>query len=211
MPSRDQGTTSQEVNQIAKNYVQKENQIDKNYVLQQGQVVGNQNDGAKANLVKESQELANRLKVHGTEEHPEVAASLNNIGAVLESQGRYTEASAHYERSLAIKLKVHGTEEHPDVALSLNNMGTVLFAQGRYAEAATHYERSLAIKLKVHGTEEHPDVTLTRRNLQSLRYWGQWRRALSRVCHGATILLLWYLVFSHVKPLLMPFENRDEL
>ncbi len=148
--------------------MQKESQIDKNYVLQKGQIVGNQNNGSKANLVEESQELANRLKLHGTEEHLDVAASFNNIGAVLEAQGRYTQAATHYERSLAIKLKVHGTEEHPDVALSLNNMGTVLFAQGRYAEAATHYERSLAIRLKVHGTEEHPDVMLARRNLRSL-------------------------------------------
>ena len=60
--------------------------------------------------------LAIRLKVHGTEEHSDVAATLINFGLLLQKQGRYAEARTHFERSLAIKIKVHGTEEHPDVA-----------------------------------------------------------------------------------------------
>ena len=66
--------------------------------------------------------LAIRLKVHGTEEHPDVAASLHNMGAVLQAQGRYAEAATHYERSLAIYIKVHGTEEHSDVARTRRNL-----------------------------------------------------------------------------------------
>jgi hypothetical protein len=76
--------------------------------------------------------------VHGTEEHPNVADSLRDLGVVLRKQGRYAEAATHYERSLAIYIKVHGTEEHPSVALSLSHLGTMLYAQGRIAEAATH-------------------------------------------------------------------------
>jgi tetratricopeptide (TPR) repeat protein len=60
--------------------------------------------------------LAISLKVHGTEEHSDVAATLINIGLLLQKQGRYAEARTHFERSLAIYIKVHGTEEHPDVA-----------------------------------------------------------------------------------------------
>jgi tetratricopeptide (TPR) repeat protein len=120
--------------------------------------------------------LAIRLKVHGTEEHPEVARFLGNMGGLLQEQGRYSEAVTHYERSLAIYIKVQGTEEHPDVADSLMNIGNVLQDQGRFAEAATHYERSLAIYIKVHGTEEHPDVANSLSDMGAV-LWKQGRIA----------------------------------
>ncbi len=60
--------------------------------------------------------LAIYIKVHGTEEHPDVAHSLNSMGNVLREQGRLAAAVTHHERSLAIYIKVHGTEEHPDVS-----------------------------------------------------------------------------------------------
>ena len=46
--------------------------------------------------------LAIYIKVHGTEEHPDVALSLNGLGMVLKDQGKLAEAAAHLERSLAI-------------------------------------------------------------------------------------------------------------
>ena len=63
--------------------------------------------------------LAIRLKVHGTEEHHDVAFTLIFVGMMLERQGRIAEAATHYERILAIEIMVHDTEEHPDVAASL--------------------------------------------------------------------------------------------
>ena len=46
--------------------------------------------------------LAIYIKVHGTEEHPDVTLSLNGLGMVLKDQGRLAEAAAHLGRSLAI-------------------------------------------------------------------------------------------------------------
>ena len=51
--------------------------------------------------------LAIYIKMHDTEEHPDVANSLNNMGTVLKVQGRLTEAGTHHEPSLVIRLKVH--------------------------------------------------------------------------------------------------------
>ncbi len=54
-------------------------------------------------------------------EHPDVAASLNNLAGLYKVQGHYAEAEPLYKRSLAINEKALGPE-HPDVAASLNNL-----------------------------------------------------------------------------------------
>lgn len=41
--------------------------------------------------------LAIYSKVHGTEDHPDVALSLNGLVMVLKDQGRLAEAAAHLE------------------------------------------------------------------------------------------------------------------
>jgi tetratricopeptide (TPR) repeat protein len=62
-------------------------------------------------------------KVHGTEEHPDVATSLNGLGMVLKDEGRLAEAAAHLERSLAIYIKVHAADTcHPYVAQIRRNL-----------------------------------------------------------------------------------------
>ena len=121
--------------------------------------------------------LAIQLKQLGPE-HPDVAATYNNMGNVFAKQGRYAEALQHHEKSLAIRLKQLGPE-HPDVADTYNNMAIVFDSQGRYAEALQHHEKSLAIKLKQLGPE-HPSVADTRYNL-ALLHKAQGRRAEARV------------------------------
>jgi tetratricopeptide (TPR) repeat protein len=98
------------------------------------------------------------VRTLGTEEHPDVAASLHELGGLLLAQGDLARARTALERSHAILTKMLGTEEHPDVAASLHLFGGVLMAQGDLAGARKALERSLAIKAKVLGTEEHPDV-----------------------------------------------------
>ena len=54
----------------------------------------------------------NSLKSQLGADHPNVVTSLNNLAALYESQGRYSEAEPHYLRSLAIRLEKLG-ENHP--------------------------------------------------------------------------------------------------
>ena len=42
--------------------------------------------------------------------HPDVAASLNNLAALYDAQGRYAEAEPLHQRSLAILEKVFGPQ-----------------------------------------------------------------------------------------------------
>ncbi len=103
-------------------------------------------------------------------DHPDVAASLNNLAEVYRAQGKYAAAEPLYKRSLAIGEKVLGPK-HPDVANSLNNLAELYRAQGKYAEAGPLYKRSLAIQEKALGAE-HPNVAQSLNNL-ALLYQAQ--------------------------------------
>ena len=63
-------------------------------------------------------------------DHPTVATSLNNLAALFQAQGQYTQAEPLYRRSLAIREKSLGPD-HPDVATSLNNLAQHYQAQGQ--------------------------------------------------------------------------------
>ncbi|MBC1220783.1 tetratricopeptide repeat protein, partial [Nostoc sp. UCD120] len=89
------------------------------------------------------------------EEHPSVAASLNNLAGLYRSQGRYSEAEPLYIQALALTCKLLG-KEHPDVAASLNNLAGLYRSQGRYSEAEPLYIQALALWRKLLG-KEHPD------------------------------------------------------
>ncbi|MFN5515646.1 MAG: tetratricopeptide repeat protein [Cyanobacteriota bacterium] len=108
--------------------------------------------------------------------HPEVAASLNNLAELYHDQGKYGEAELLHRRSLAIMEKQLGAD-HPHVANSLNNLALLYDNQGKYAEAEPLYRRSLAIKEKQLGFD-HPDVVIGLNNLASLcRDQGKYEEA----------------------------------
>jgi tetratricopeptide (TPR) repeat protein len=99
-------------------------------------------------------------------QHPDVAASLNNLAELYRAQGRYEEAAPLYQRALAICEAVLGAQ-HPDVAASLNNLAELYDAQGRYEEAAPLYQRALAIYEAVLGAQ-HPNVAVVLENYAAL-------------------------------------------
>ncbi|MEM7167049.1 MAG: tetratricopeptide repeat protein, partial [Planctomycetota bacterium] len=105
------------------------------------------------------------IKVLGPE-HPSVATSLNNLGALLKAQGKYAGARRLYERALAITEKALGAE-HRSVAMRLNNLAVLLEEQGKYDEARPLHDRALAIFEKVLG-RDHPDVASSLNNLAGL-------------------------------------------
>jgi tetratricopeptide (TPR) repeat protein len=74
----------------------------------------------------------------------------NNLGYVLDRQGKTDEALEYYRKSIRI---------NPDYHLAHNNLGTVLFRQGRIGEARFHFLKAL---------EGKPSDLLARRNLASL-------------------------------------------
>jgi hypothetical protein len=57
--------------------------------------------------------------------------SINNLGLVLSSQGKYKEAKVMHQQVLIIKEKVL-VAEHPSMLTSVSNLGLVLKSQGKY-------------------------------------------------------------------------------
>ena len=106
------------------------------------------------------------------EEHPDVAASLNNLALLYYFQGRYSEAEPLYQEALEMSKRLLG-EEHPDVAASLNNLALLYYFQGRYSEAEPLYQEALEMSKRLLG-KEHPYVATSLNNL-ALLYYSQGR------------------------------------
>lgn len=111
----------------------------------------------------EASELA--LRTLG-EEHPEHAASIENLAAIYKGMGRYDEAEPLLLRVLEIRKKCSG-EDSPDYVTSLNNLAVFYAARGRYADAEPLYRRSMEIVR--HGLgEENVIFAKSLNNLASL-------------------------------------------
>jgi eukaryotic-like serine/threonine-protein kinase len=97
---------------------------------------------------------------------------LNDLGCVLELEGRLVEAVQAHQQSLALKEKALG-RDHPDVGVSEVNLAIVLQELGRNEEALFHNNR--AIKLMRAGLgDDHPSMAM------SLNDGGEILNALGR-------------------------------
>jgi len=108
-------------------------------------------------------------QVLGTD-HPDTAASLNNLAELYRVQGKYEQAEPLYQRALAIYERVSG-QDHPPTAASLNNLALLYSDQGKFELAEPLYQRALAIDEKVYG-QDHSEVAADLNNLANL-YSGQ--------------------------------------
>ncbi|MBL3571532.1 tetratricopeptide repeat protein [Rhodovulum visakhapatnamense] len=98
-------------------------------------------------------------------DHPDTAASYNNVASNLDAQGRAAEAEPLYRKALEINERVLGTD-HPDTTASYNNVAYNLDAQGRVAEAEPLYRKALEIRERLLGTD-HPDTATSYNNVAS--------------------------------------------
>jgi tetratricopeptide (TPR) repeat protein len=104
---------------------------------------------------------------HGPE-HPQVAATLTNLGVARRELGEPAAAVELLERVLRIEEAAHGPD-HPEVAITLTNLGAARHELGEHALAAELYERALRIKEAAHGPD-HPEVAITLINLGAARH-----------------------------------------
>ena len=116
---------------------------------------------------QQARDLAERAlsigEKHLGPDHPDVAYSLNNLGAVLAELSNFSEAQMAGERALAIREK-HLGPDHPDVAESLNNLGVILRELGDLPAARAAFERALAIR----EARLRPDAPLLAASLNNL-------------------------------------------
>jgi CHAT domain-containing protein len=92
--------------------------------------------------------------------HPDLAGSLNNLGYVLEAQGRPAAAEPLFREALAMRRRLYPADTypdgHPDLAGSLNNLASVLHAQGRPAAAEPLFRDALAMYRRLYLPDQFP-------------------------------------------------------
>jgi CHAT domain-containing protein/tetratricopeptide (TPR) repeat protein len=125
--------------------------------------------------------VAIRERLQGPE-HPALAVSLRNLGALDRDAQRYSAAITTYRRALAIQEKALGPDD-VEVATTLGQLANVVHESGDLIGAKPLRDRSLAIREKVFGPE-HPEVArslVSRGNLfNDLGDYAASRRDLER-------------------------------
>ncbi len=111
------------------------------------------------------QALEIRKRVLGPE-HPDVAASLNDLASLLHDEGKRAEAEPLYREALRIRKRVLGPG-HLDTSATLNDLGLLLKQQGDLDGAEALYRESLAIKRRALG-EAHGDLAQAINNMAQL-------------------------------------------
>jgi tetratricopeptide (TPR) repeat protein len=101
-----------------------------------------------------------------TGNHPDVAASLNNLALLHSSQGKYSEAEPLHLDALEMRRRLF-TDDHPDIAASLNNLAYLYDSQGKYSEGESLYIKALAMYSRLFPGD-HPDIASSLSNLAAL-------------------------------------------
>ncbi len=96
-------------------------------------------------------------------DHPDVAASLHNLGVASLHRGMHDDAADYLARALAIRRAVLG-EEHPEVAATYNWLGNYHASRNENGDAIALYRKALAIREKA-LPPGHPDIASSLSNL----------------------------------------------
>ena len=116
---------------------------------------------------KEATELYKKaLAIHEVlEDHPNVAASLNNVGRGLGQLGDLRRALEHFRKALEMQKRIHENKDHPNVAASLNNVGHGLDQLGDFKRALEHFRKALEMQKRIHENKDHPNVAIFLNNI----------------------------------------------
>jgi tetratricopeptide (TPR) repeat protein len=117
-------------------------------------------------------------------DHPEVAADLAVLGAVLFGQERHDEAEQVFNEALAAFRRQDGPD-HYEVAVNLGNLGALYAATGRADQAQQCYDRALDIKRRLLGPA-HPEIATLLNNLAVL-HRQQGRLPAARECYAQAL------------------------
>lgn len=161
-----------------------------------------------ANLLNDA--LAIREKTLG-QDHPAVAATLNNLAVLYGKRGKYKDAEPLCKRALEIREQVLG-RDHPDVAKQLNNLALLCQNQCKYEEVELYYQRALEIYEHKLGPDD-PNVAKTGNNLASC-YLKQGKYKEAEVLYKQVLTRAHEREFGTIdsdnKPIWQVAEEREE-
>ncbi len=140
--------------------------------------------------------------------HPDYAADLGGLAAIIADQGRADEAESLYREALTIFERVLG-DDHYEIAVLLHNLAAVEVARERLDSAWDLYHRAAAMKERWLGVD-HPDLALTLHNLAILALDLDRLADAAMYCHRALAIFESNLVETH-PTLLACRECRAEI
>ena len=125
--------------------------------------------------------------------HPDLATSLNNLGALLECQGEYDTARGYFQQALAICQQLYSDDQHPqvraDLPVRLRKLGFLLESEGEYGAARGFSEQARVMRsgryLEEQYGQGHPDSLIWLHNSASLAHSQGDYRAARRYCEEA--------------------------
>jgi len=120
---------------------------------------------ARRGVLVQTKALDIRRRIDGAD-HPDTLKSMNDLGVLLHSQGRWSDAESIHRETVERRRRVLG-DNHPHTVLSLGNLALALHSLGRLEEAEQHYLEVLEIERRLLG-DEHPRTVQTRSNLAGL-------------------------------------------
>jgi CHAT domain-containing protein/tetratricopeptide (TPR) repeat protein len=110
-------------------------------------------------------------------DHPDTAASFNNLAELYRTMGDYANAEPLYKKTLEILLKTPLGESHPNYATALNNLAGLYDNMGDFTRAEPLFQKALAIT-KTAFSENHPNYATSLHNLAGLyKSMGDYARA----------------------------------
>jgi len=122
-------------------------------------------------------DLLQKQKDSLREDHPNIAASLANIGNNLQALARYDEALNYGKESLAMMRRLYNSD-NADIASSLNNISNILIELGNYEEALIYQEECLAIRKRIYKGD-HINIALSLNNMGGIfNLLGQYEASL---------------------------------
>ena len=99
-------------------------------------------------------------------EHPGVAQTLNDLGALAAEKGDYKTAAASLESALSMRRRIYGPE-HTNVADTLAELGRIYQDQGLNDRAEPLHREALAIRRKALG-DQHGETAVSLSDLASV-------------------------------------------
>jgi tetratricopeptide (TPR) repeat protein len=111
-----------------------------------------------------------RKRLYKDTDHPDVAISLNNLGASYDSKREFEKALEYYEEAMKMLKRYHKGFDHPDISTSLNNIGVSYENMGDQSKAMKYYEEALEMRTRIYrGDMTHPDVVMSVNSLKNLK------------------------------------------
>ena len=127
--------------------------------------------------------------------HPDIAASYNNLGLAYNEKGDYNKALDCFQKAFKIKLVAYANNlNHPAIAIAYNNLANVYNKTGEYNQAIKQHQVALDIKLIAYiSNPTHPFIANAYNNFAiSYIKKGEYDKAINYLQEALKIYLVVY-------------------